>query len=166
MKATKFIIKNFTSDSQYFQDSLVNPKVFLQPDFLKAWKITLSLPKMPHGIVLFQNRVYQATEPYPEEELLLTVLEVADKLRKRFERLKALSDPEFARLMRDPRERIPEKIRVFVWRRDKGQCANCGSQENLEYDHIIPISKGGSNSARNIELLCEICNRLKSDNIQ
>ncbi|MBF0103144.1 MAG: HNH endonuclease, partial [Desulfobacterales bacterium] len=41
----------------------------------------------------------------------------------------------------------------------------CGSRENLEYDHIIPVSKGGSNTARNIELLCEKCNREKSDKI-
>jgi 5-methylcytosine-specific restriction endonuclease McrA len=38
---------------------------------------------------------------------------------------------------------------------------DCGSRERLEYDHIIPVSKGGSNTARNIELRCESCNRRK-----
>ncbi|HAM96004.1 TPA: HNH endonuclease, partial [Candidatus Azambacteria bacterium] len=28
-----------------------------------------------------------------------------------------------------------------------------------------PVSKGGSTTARNIELLCESCNRKKSDKI-
>ncbi|MCX6039480.1 MAG: HNH endonuclease [Chloroflexi bacterium] len=37
----------------------------------------------------------------------------------------------------------------------------CGSQENLGFDHIIPISKGGKNTARNIQLFCEKCNRSK-----
>jgi len=36
-----------------------------------------------------------------------------------------------------------------------------GSNERLEFDHIIPVSKGGSNTARNIELRCEACNRRK-----
>ncbi|MDD5617462.1 MAG: HNH endonuclease signature motif containing protein [Candidatus Omnitrophica bacterium] len=63
------------------------------------------------------------------------------------------------------RERIPERIKYAVWRRDKGRCAECGSREKLEYDHIIPISKGGSNTIRNIELLCESCNRKKSSRI-
>ena len=64
------------------------------------------------------------------------------------------------------RKVIPEAVRIAVWRRDEGKCAKCGSRENLEYDHIIPISKGGSNTVRNIELLCEECNRKKRDNIE
>jgi holliday junction DNA helicase RuvB len=64
------------------------------------------------------------------------------------------------------RLRISSEVRMEVWRRDGGKCVKCGSRENLEYDHIIPIAKGGSNTARNIELLCEACNRVKSDTIQ
>jgi len=63
------------------------------------------------------------------------------------------------------REPIPDEVKMFVWQRDGGRCAKCGGQEKLEYDHIIPISKGGSNTARNIQLLCENCNRSKSANI-
>lgn len=63
------------------------------------------------------------------------------------------------------RDAIPASVRREVWRRDGGICTRCGSRENLEYDHIIPISKGGSNTARNIELLCEICNRSKGASI-
>ncbi|HEX4797571.1 MAG TPA: HNH endonuclease signature motif containing protein [Humisphaera sp.] len=63
------------------------------------------------------------------------------------------------------RERIPEAVRHEVWRRDCGRCVKCGSQLKLEFDHIIPFVKGGSNSARNLQLLCESCNRTKSDRI-
>jgi uncharacterized protein len=61
---------------------------------------------------------------------------------------------------------IPSEVRREVWRRDGGRCVKCGSRENLEYDHILPVSKGGGNTARNIELLCETCNRAKSNLIQ
>lgn len=64
------------------------------------------------------------------------------------------------------RPAIPAAVRREVWRRDEGKCARCGSRENLEYDHIIPVSKGGGNTARNIELLCQDCNRSKGDSIQ
>lgn len=60
---------------------------------------------------------------------------------------------------------IPQHVKREVWRRDMGRCVDCGSRINLEYDHIIPFSKGGSNTVRNIELLCEKCNRSKSNNI-
>ena len=53
----------------------------------------------------------------------------------------------------------------MVWRRDEGKCVECGSNENLEFDHIIPHSKGGANTYRNIQLLCEYCNRSKSAKI-
>ena len=63
------------------------------------------------------------------------------------------------------RETIPDKVKMFVWQRDKGQCVKCGSNERLEFDHIIPIAKGGSNTARNLQLLCEQCNRSKGGRI-
>ena len=56
---------------------------------------------------------------------------------------------------------ISKSVRQEVWRRDEGQCVECGSQEDLEYDHIIPHSKGGANTLRNVQLLCEHCNRTK-----
>lgn len=63
------------------------------------------------------------------------------------------------------REHIPKEVRHEVWQRDKGRCVECGSKEKLHYDHIIPVSKGGSNTVRNIQLLCEKCNLAKSDKI-
>ena len=62
-------------------------------------------------------------------------------------------------------EPIPEHVRTEVWRRDGGQCVDCGSRERLEFDHIVPVSKGGSNTARNLELRCENCNRKKGARI-
>lgn len=61
------------------------------------------------------------------------------------------------------REAIPKAVQREVWRRDGGKCQRCGSQENLEFDHIIPVIRGGSSTARNLQLLCSICNGIKSD---
>lgn len=61
--------------------------------------------------------------------------------------------------------RIEQSVKDAVWNRDGGKCVECGSNENLEFDHIIPWSKGGANSYRNLQLLCESCNRIKSDKI-
>jgi hypothetical protein len=63
------------------------------------------------------------------------------------------------------RRAIPERVRHEVWRRDRGTCVECGSRARLEFDHIVPVSRGGSNSARNVELRCEPCNRRKGARI-
>jgi 5-methylcytosine-specific restriction endonuclease McrA len=64
-----------------------------------------------------------------------------------------------------PREPISEAVRHEVWRRDQGRCVDCGSRENLEFDHIVPWSEGGSNTVRNLELRCESCNAKKGARI-
>ncbi len=60
---------------------------------------------------------------------------------------------------------IPSEVRTKVFYRDGGKCKRCGAEEDLEFDHIIPVAKGGSNTENNIELLCKSCNRSKSDRI-
>jgi len=61
----------------------------------------------------------------------------------------------------DRRAPLSDEVKLFVWNRDGAKCVKCGSKEKLEFDHIIPYSKGGSDTARNIQLLCEKCNRSK-----
>src|SRR5438105_1243243 len=62
---------------------------------------------------------------------------------------------------RGSRTAVPNDARFFVWQRDGGRCRNCGSRDELQFDHIIPVALGGSNCARNIELLCQSCNLAK-----
>jgi hypothetical protein len=62
---------------------------------------------------------------------------------------------------------IPSSVKLEVWKRDKGCCVQCGSKENLHFDHVIPYSEGGtSKDARNIQLLCLRHNLAKRDKIQ
>ena len=57
---------------------------------------------------------------------------------------------------------ITPVVRRKVWIRNKGQCAACGSRENLQYDYIVPTSEGGNNTLDNLQLLCKSCNQEKS----
>ena len=84
-------------------------------------------------------------------------------LRK--ETLDRLSSEFPVRPTKQRRRAIPRDVQDRVWRRDNGKCAGCGSNKNLEFDHIIPFSKGGANTYRNLQLLCQKCNRSKSDKI-
>jgi HNH endonuclease len=56
-------------------------------------------------------------------------------------------------------EPIPEDVKRLVYERDRGRCLACGSDELIQYDHVVPWSMGGGNEPHNIRLLCAGCNR-------
>lgn len=60
------------------------------------------------------------------------------------------------------------RFRHKVFIRDNYKCVECGASNKetvLHIDHIIPKSKGGSNSLSNLQTLCKDCNIGKSDTI-
>lgn len=123
-----------------------------------------------HGDLIFclyKDNIYKLDRTdYSDQEIVLRIMELEDNERREFERLKHRFSEAEKTEKDKKRQPIPEEVRIAVWRRDEGKCVKCGSRENLEYDHIIPLSKDGSNTVRNIELLCEKCNKEKMDNIQ
>ena len=59
---------------------------------------------------------------------------------------------------------IPQDVKIAVAVRDQGLCQHCGTSAGpMQYDHVIPYSMGGDNSAENIQLLCQRCNAAKSN---
>ncbi len=56
---------------------------------------------------------------------------------------------------------IPEHIKRAVMGRDNYRCRYCGSNLYPEIDHIIPLSRGGTNDPSNLQVLCRGCNAQK-----
>lgn len=42
-----------------------------------------------------------------------------------------------------------------------GQCACCGTTEDIQIDHVVPLCNGGTHTAENIQPLCGKCNMKK-----
>jgi hypothetical protein len=62
-----------------------------------------------------------------------------------------------------PSRYLSNLVKEEVFERDGGQCVKCGSTRDLQFDHVIPYTRGGSRTAANIQLLCGDCNRAKSN---
>lgn len=65
---------------------------------------------------------------------------------------------------------ISLSTRTDIFERDNYTCQICGKNKHddgvkLEIDHIIPVSRGGSDNINNLQTLCFECNRGKSDKI-
>jgi len=139
-------------------------------DKYPKWKEMYDEEKFNEEKILKTKHMQDEEEKLRAERYLRQKIELEERERLKVQRLryevrKKLFEEEFKDMAQDGREPIPEEARHEVWRRDGGKCVKCGSREKLEYDHIIPIAKGGSSTVRNIELLCEKCNREKRDNI-
>lgn len=68
--------------------------------------------------------------------------------------------------MESKRKQLSKKKRFEVLKRDKFTCQYCGAQAPdviLQVDHIIPVSKGGTNDITNLVTSCSDCNGGKSN---
>ncbi len=54
---------------------------------------------------------------------------------------------------------VSSETRERVLDRFGRQCAMCHSPDDLEIDHVLPISKGGTSDEANLRALCRPCNR-------
>ncbi|GHH80337.1 hypothetical protein GCM10018781_60340 [Kitasatospora indigofera] len=82
-----------------------------------------------------------------------------------------------ARLFSGPGElkrvRPPVWAKRAVFYRERGRCASCRTDlsglidtfPDSNYDHMIPLARGGLNDLTNLQLLCGRCNLKKSDRI-
>jgi hypothetical protein len=67
-------------------------------------------------------------------------------------------DSDVGNVLRTRNRHVSTSVKHDVWQRARGQCENCGSQHQLNYDHIQPFALGGDSDPGNIQLLCQSCN--------
>lgn len=124
-----------------------------EPHFLDAAKTVVFF-----GGTLFLLDPPPANVEEQETALLLAIKQVLSvhvssaKLRSEVAALEAISSREH----QPSRNPIPDAVKRMVWVRDQGRCVACGSTNDLQFDHVIPYSKGGGSSEQNLQILCGI----------
>lgn len=147
-----------TENGKFFQAAMKFKEEKEPAELIKVYE------KIKDGIWVY-NGVFELVDSWIEKSEGRNVfkfkLHITDKtIDQKEHRVLELKDLDHNRL-------IPTSVKLAVWKRDKGQCVNCGSKDNLHFDHILPYSKGGTSlNAENIQLLCARHNLQKHDKIQ
>lgn len=121
----------------------------------------------PQGLLLHEGRQYWAyagrfyweDDGLSAHDVQALVHERFERRRRKLERAHAAMRQEHQPLQR--REPVPRAVRLAVFQRDGGCCVECGSNFDIQYDHIIPLAMGGATTVENLQILCADCNRRK-----
>lgn len=94
---------------------------------------------------------------------ILEIMRRLDNKRNNFYQDKEIWDA----ICRVERGKVTNKMRFSIYARDDHRCCKCGRRtDDLEIDHIIPVSKGGKSTYNNLQTLCHSCNVKKGNKIE
>jgi hypothetical protein len=69
-------------------------------------------------------------------------------------------------------DHVTNDVKRTVWVRDGGQCTHvsekgtrCPETRGLEWDHIVPVARGGDSRASNVRLRCRAHNQLEAERV-
>jgi 5-methylcytosine-specific restriction endonuclease McrA len=132
---------------------------FISPSggFDIQWKRIMQVERYGQGVYLQLstkkgNGHYDVADPMTVQAVLETLVKIANR------GLVAQTSDTASR-------HIPHDVRSAVWQRDQGKCVQCAAAAYLEFDHIIPFSKGGAGTVNNVQLLCRKCNLTKGSRL-
>jgi hypothetical protein len=136
---------------------------FEKKDEVIKFSVEVEVDEISDGV--FNALITESPSELDENQILELKNKLTKKLRSEGEFVGSITIKVLKPTQKKRTRTITQNVKDRVWNRDGGKCVECGSNENLEFDHIIPYSKGGANTYRNIQLLCEPCNRSKSAKI-
>lgn len=133
--------------------------------------------RKPTGGIRATNKIKEATVFKTQASALKAKNHAPKKLKKykikefpeKTVNSKKLDLPEVkidAEIGLDGRISFSQEIRNRVYNKAKGKCAYCGNFvqcDKFTIDHIIPLSKGGTNDEENLQCCCKKCNQMKQD---
>ena len=112
----------------------------------------------PHLIIRVGRGLYLYREPDRPMDVAL--------LREYLEPMEVYEKRPARRRVGSNRHNVPDRVRMGLYAVQRGFCPGCGFHQphhlRFEIDHILALSDDGDHQARNWQLLCSYCNRVKA----
>ena len=93
---------------------------------------------------------------------------LVEKLEKR--RFAASDRPARGRVSEGDTRHVPKGVRDAVWKRDGGRCTfvgdsgrRCEACDHIEFDHVVPVARGGRSTIANVRLRCRAHNQYEAE---
>ena len=140
---------------------------FIEQGFIEQGLIEQGLIEQLKLLIPANESTLKVSYAMLEQELKLSKKEIKANLRELVRQRKISIDGNCISIAGYQTKRctIPEQIKKQVFAKFKNRCAYCGDRLTLDtrtIDHIVPLSKGGSNYITNFFPACTHCNTLKS----
>jgi 5-methylcytosine-specific restriction endonuclease McrA len=132
-------------------------------------RVAVTLDKRVHEKLQYARALLSHSLPLGSESQVIE--RALDDLIAKAERAKfgATSRPQKPRESQRSRC-IPAHVRRAVWEACGGQCVivgdngkRCGTRKFLEFDHIVPVARGGKSTVENLRLVCRGHNQLAAE---
>ncbi len=153
--------------------ALQSGKRLLEPRWKQAWFAQTSTEQQQQPVALlqqgkrcywwFHDCIYWDDDSLLADDVKALVLQRERSAQRKLQTAHSLMRAEEEG--RPTRAPVPVEIRRAVFERDGGSCVECDSNFDLQYDHILPVARGGATTVENMQLLCADCNQRKSDSL-
>lgn len=146
---------NYKSNYLYYLEEKIFNKNKLNPTTTFGVKVTLNCSKI-------NGQIYESKSDFFSSKQIITLIKRLNNKNGNFYNDREIWDA----ICRVERGKVSNKMRFSIYKRDGYRCCRCGRseyQDDLEIDHIKPISKGGKSTYENLQTLCSRCNKEKGN---
>jgi hypothetical protein len=148
-----------------------SPRIDVPVNYQERYMVKVTISKSTHDKLRHAQALL--SHAVPAGDIAQVLDRALDVLIARFECKRIGPGPNQAVSRRDSKRRarhIPAQVRRAVWERDQGQCTfvgtngtRCNARHYLEFDHVVPLARGGEATVGGLRLRCRAHNQYEAE---